>query len=583
MPNHPRSSIYRQWLCLPLLLLGGSLQAGFFTDTGYEQLSDELGEDLPDGTGVRVSQVEFEISETRYIPDVANSELTHITVTDQSNGDGSTSSHATDVGRMYYGNFLSMAPGVSDVDAYSADDFLNNRLATGYESNPVANHSWIITNINLVDSNALLKFDYSVQLSDHLAVAGLNNGSGNSQPDAWIQAYNVLAVGLTSGNHSRGTTTREGIGRIVPHIVANPPPTLQATSYSTGLVSSAATMLVQHARETTGLANAEQSQAMKAILMAGATKEEFPGWSRSTTQPIDLIYGAGELNIFNSYYILDAGEQTPSDSVLTGSQGWDYHSGIAEGGSERYFFEVPEGQKLNELSIILTWHRKVTKSGVIFTTYNDTVANMSLSFAEADGFSTGTQLDSSDSLVDNIEHIYIPGPLYAGQYVIEVSSDDLPGNNGPTAYGLAWRSTLSPLDTFADWQASFLAGQAAQDQEPDADPDGDGISNLGEYFRATDPLDSTFVPAAMQSSYNTATGKLALQYQRRASMTDLTETVLRLELDGSTFAASYTETQTTPQPADDLHPEDYEIVTREVDIDTETLPTAFYQLQVEQQ
>ena len=49
---------------------------------------------------------------------------------------------------------------------------------------------------------------------------------------------------------------------------------------------------------------------MKAIIMAGAEKDKLNDWTRSSTKPIDQVYGAGKINVNNSYKILTKGDQS---------------------------------------------------------------------------------------------------------------------------------------------------------------------------------------------------------------------------------------------------------------------------------
>ena len=46
-------------------------------------------------------------------------------------------------------------------------------------------------------------------------------------------------------------------------------------------------------------------------------KQELNPWDRTLTRPIDDIYGAGEVNILNSYHILAAGEQSTGSATST--------------------------------------------------------------------------------------------------------------------------------------------------------------------------------------------------------------------------------------------------------------------------
>jgi hypothetical protein len=200
-------------------------------------------------------------------------------------------------------------------------------------------------------------------------------------------------------------------------------------------VSGAAALLLQTADASPGLVNArKQSEVIKALLLAGATKWSLPGWTRTPTQPLDPVYGAGQLNIQNSYHLLVAGEHPPSSSVTVTNRGWDFATTTT--GAARYFFDVPAGHTLTNFSVILTWNRVVTDGpGAGFGNLQASVANMDLRLYTAAGFTLGTQLDSSVSTIQNVEHIF--ASLGPGRYALEVTS-----NTTATDYALAWGGTL---------------------------------------------------------------------------------------------------------------------------------------------
>ena len=55
--------------------------------------------------------------------------------------------------------------------------------------------------------------------------------------------------------------------------------------------------------------NAERSEVVKAALMAGASRSAISGYTANTDNGLNNVYGAGQLNIYNSYHIIAAGEQ----------------------------------------------------------------------------------------------------------------------------------------------------------------------------------------------------------------------------------------------------------------------------------
>jgi hypothetical protein len=265
-----------------------------------------------------------------------------------------------------------------------------------------------------------------------VAVVGVNNFETNPVPALMAHAYNGISVGVPSGNHSRGGTTFDVAGRIKPEIVA--PSAFYAVSYSCGTVSGAAALLLQTADGSSALANArDNSEVIKAVLLAGASKSPFPGWTRTPTQPLDLIYGAGQLNIHKSYHLLVAGEHASSSSVTVPDRGWDFATSAAS--PARYYFDVPAGFVLTNFSVILTWNRKVTDLPGGGFNPQVSVADMNLRLYTVSGFTPGTELDSSVSTIQNVEHIF--ASLEPGRYALEVTS-----NSSGTDYALAWGGTL---------------------------------------------------------------------------------------------------------------------------------------------
>jgi hypothetical protein len=454
-------------ILIPVFMLPVSALADWKTDVGYVDLQTALGAGIPTGAGVSVSQIEANEGTSptfKYLADFTHAENTGKTLSDASGIATANSSHAFGVGQVFYGNTSSIAPGVTSVTGFEANDWINNKLkyASGtdpvVETNRVANHSWVGTTNNVpVDTQILQRLDYQIDRDDYLGVVGLNNGVGVPQT-LLSNSYNALSVGLTSGNHSYADTTVNGTGRAKPDIVApglHPTRGSTATSWATGMVSSAGAMLT----EAAGATDAARPETLRAVLMAGATKTEFGSWSHTTTQPLDTVFGAGELNVFNSYNIIDGGEHEGTNNAAPGSaappMGWDYQSGVASPGTTtRYYtFDVPIGELADELSIILAWNAEVTDSdgGSAFVPVT-TLANMDLKFYDSSSSFLGTLLAQSISTEDNIEHIYMTG-LSAGTYTLAHTSDT------DWDFGLAWRMETSPIPEPAAF--SLLAATTA--------------------------------------------------------------------------------------------------------------------------
>jgi len=400
---------------------------------GFDDLQAAIGSDLEDGTGVTSAQVEASSGDA-YASSPANPAFQSTVFADGTGTNVGSTGHATTVGiRMYGSGSIASGLGRTDnpVTSFSAVDFLvtQSNVNSGSDPEPfnfdVANHSYILNQpVGLSDAqatNLLQRLDFMADEGESTMCVGVNNGSGNILPEFLAYMHNAISVGVTDGGHSSGTTQT-------------------ATSFATPLVTSSAAILHEAGSGT----DATRTETIRALLLSGATKDEadFEGeWDRTTTRPLDEIYGAGELNIFNSYMSLKGGEFNGStvDPVnAVGLNGWDYESQISSGNALFYEFEVAQGTQLDELSIVLCWNMEIIDQspfGFLFSPVEN-LGNLSLDFYDSSGSFLGSLLDESKSPVDNVEHIYLKD-LPAGTYHLRVSSDT------NRDFGLAWRSTSS--------------------------------------------------------------------------------------------------------------------------------------------
>ena len=272
-------------------------RADYLELVGYVVLKAELGDDLPVGRGVLLTQVE-EASE-------ADGGGTGWAPNPDANGlEGKRfplpalpSKHATTVGRCFYGSG-SLAPGVEEIECYPARLWATDPggfLRTGTERLPlvsrsrVANHSWVGKPDTASALEALKRLDYVVAVDDFIQVAGANNNP--EVADLLQGSSNAIIVGRSTGRHSVGTNDLGqplyGPHRQKPDLVAPMP----FTSEATPLVASAAAMLVGFAhaagpsiskgsylspRSGQRIYHAEASEVIKAVLMAGAGRRSRP-------------------------------------------------------------------------------------------------------------------------------------------------------------------------------------------------------------------------------------------------------------------------------------------------------------------
>ncbi len=175
-----------------------------------------------------------------------------------------------------------------------------------------------------------------------------------------------------------------------------------------------------------------EPRVIKSLLLATATKNTVPSWSNTTARPLDLRYGAGELNINHAYNALRAGRATSSNNTLLKSRGWAAES-VAASSPKTYFFSIAAGAPSSPFSAALTWHRVVSKSG--YNNWNASLENLNLRLYNASGFTLGSQIAASLSSVDNVALVY-QSALPPGNYALVVENT----SSTSTPYALAWHS-----------------------------------------------------------------------------------------------------------------------------------------------
>lgn len=443
-------------------------------DTGFNQLKAELGAAMLTGNSVGVSHVETSFlvdGVVSYLPQAGSGTFPGAGYWDGKSftakgGAGGFSDHAYNVAARYYGITTdpdvyraSMAPAIVDVDCWNATNWSGDFLAPGptraapvVEIRAVQNHSWISyadAATTATTNDMLRRQDYSINRDGYVCCVGVNNGATTTTPDLLAAAYNVISAGLTNGDHSRGPTTSDmdGPGRRKPEIVAP----LEVTSFSTAYVSSAAVLLREKANMI-NTANARKPKTLKAVLLAGATKDEFPAWSKTAAHPIDAIYGAGELNIYNSYQILNGGEQPANNAAGRPYRAWDNQS-LSPGGTADYRLNIPAGMYGVELSAFAVWHRTLTNiTPVGFTLTPDTLVNFDLTlFLDPAAGGAAVTIDSSISTLYNMEHVW-KRDLPAGNYRLRVSRNAAAGTTQD--FTIAWRLSTAPHNPAPQMQSS---------------------------------------------------------------------------------------------------------------------------------
>jgi hypothetical protein len=382
------------------------------------------------GTGVRVAQPEgtsavddFEVNPAA--TGQPSSLFSYYSSSGTTNGFpnavGTESGHANAVGGNFYGLTTGAAPNVSHVDNYEALFFINNFISPG-NSIParVINQSFAFATNNQATVDPIYD-DYAAS-RNKIFVSVVGNGGPVLPPGT---CYNGIAAGAYAFS-SAGPTLD---GRCKPDVTA--PDAAQApnsaNSYSAPYVAGSAAILVQAAVRSDGGADtnaASDLRTVKALLINGAVKPA--DWTNSTTRPLDARYGAGLVNVFNSWQQLRGGEHSFIESTLVGAdnphppganasnepvlRGWDNNtistSNTSQDRVNHYYFNLT-GTNSYTLTASLVWNKQQNKTAI--NDLNLFVYRMSNSNLVA----------SSVSTLDNVEHIYIP-QLTPGRYDLQV-------------------------------------------------------------------------------------------------------------------------------------------------------------------
>ncbi|TFG86570.1 MAG: hypothetical protein E4H19_05195 [Chromatiales bacterium] len=511
------------------LTLGSTIAvADYRSDIGYTKLQQDLGGSIPDGTGVIVSQVEASQGGLAWLPDATNGEFIGKTIIDASNpGTGGISGHATAVGQAFYGTVTSMAPAITTISAYLAENWQSSgflRVLVGpgglqpkYSTSRINNHSVIWSNAS-GDAYVLRRIDWVVETDELIQAVAVNNGSGSSSTLPLLaSAFNVIAVGLSSGQHDVGSVALDSTyttGRTRPDLVAP----ASGTSTSTPYVAAAAALLVELGNSNPGLStdpvtvsmtnragvlvrNAERSEVIKAALMAGAdrvTHNSAPNPANlgvyrgtvqnQTTNGLDKRYGAGQLNIRNSYWIIAGGEQNSTEdgnvAANVSSRGFDYdpHFGGSNSTNTTATYPLPIQAYPRLLTASLVWNLDIEGGTEIsfdpaVTQVCDparTLCNLNVSLIDLGN--GDAVVASSASTNENTENLWVVIPANA-QYALRVTRS---GNDFDWDYGLAWQ-LLEDADADGAYDDQDNCINVANSEQIDSDNDGFGNYCDGDF------------------------------------------------------------------------------------------------------
>ncbi len=365
-----------------------------------------------------------------------------------------------------------------------------------------------------------LMIDWAAGQGVHTAVCAGNISTGNGSPLVRSpgSAYNGVTVGRTDSNfdqvHSDSATAFTSDGRMKPDLVAPGTALTLANDdwegvgqplFDTGrsgcsfATPHVAGMMAQQIEAGRSRGLDTSPLVVKTTLMNsadhGVLSKGGGAWTPAdaqinedvftTTLPLDISSGAGQIDglALSKQYL--AGEQSPGDVL---GIGWDLND-VDVGEAIDYVISEPITAG-DVLTTTLSWLRHVvrfdsngngqTDSGDFFSTLNREVSNLDLEILLG-----GTKIAESTSSAGNLEHLQLVAPM-DGEYTIRVrgisSQDDV-----TETFSIAWfASNSNPFLTadfnldggvdgedFLIWQAGFGITSGATLVDGDADEDGD--------------------------------------------------------------------------------------------------------------
>jgi hypothetical protein len=228
---------------------------------------------------------------------------------------------------------------------------------------------------------------------------------------------------------------------------------VNGTSFAAPIVAGGATLLNDASISLVMSQNSRDSRVIKAVLMNSADK--LAGWTNNptvisgasvTTQGVDFVQGAGQMNLTKAYtqYIEGVQDVAGSGGGSIGAVGWDFGGfGNALANNDYPITTILLGG--TNLTATLAWFRDRTYVPGSFVASDDSFANLDLQLWDS---AFTTMFASSQGLYDSNEHLSLTIPA-TGSYGIRVSrKNNMFGALAGIDYGLAWSATAIPEPSY---------------------------------------------------------------------------------------------------------------------------------------
>jgi len=482
-----------------------------------------MGADTPKAAGITMSIIEPPRTGQdnpdlqSWLPYPNISDISQVTLTDRSGGSNADSTHAARVSQFLFSQSDGLATGIAEANYYNLTDFIYNKLVplTNYVSTlqPSAFLYSLgakvfenrINNISAISSDAdinatlLRRFDWATAHED--VINSISAGNSSLSPTLFSSSYNSIYIGITAGSSGKRAASIDNIYsglRQRPDVVTP----MRNSSRGTATASSITSVLLETARDASATfsnvspantqvltRNAEKSEVMKAVLMAGADREtsntrinsiprdeagerisgepeyiaditNYRAAGYATSNGLDSRFGAGQANVHNSHQILTDGEQNSREdggNTSVSLLGFDYDEAFGNGAGDANpnsvaSYLLPTLTNDANLDVTLAWNLDVYSGDGLFV--NALLYDLDLWLYDVTD-NDEVLVNASLSSVDNTETI--SQLLSAGRdYEFRVTTE-----KNVTAllwdYGIAWR-----VDQESDTLAAPLTLESPQ-------------------------------------------------------------------------------------------------------------------------
>lgn len=179
--------------------------------------------------------------------------------------------------------------------------------------------------------------------------------------------------------------------------------------------------------------------------MAGASRQAITDannghtYAVNSTNGLDSRFGAGQLDVYQSYHILAAGEHDARERSNTEDiqlYGFDYEPNFVANQTRTYRFSIDAVSR--EFAATLSWNVDIDLQ-LVQGIYQDPAVDLTNLNMQLRNLATGQAVAVSNGSNDVTENLYVP-VLGAGDYEIVITGAGyFPGNPWSVDYGLAWR------------------------------------------------------------------------------------------------------------------------------------------------